>query len=136
MCDNNPISAEHYKVASTLRPMEACMMRQLGFVLLLAVGCAFTAASWADDLVKDAAIGGAIGGALGGAVGAEVGGKNGAIVGAGVGAATGAAIATSDDDDHDGHHDGHHADAPEVVIVPAPQQGHFCPPGQAKKNRC
>ncbi len=75
-------------------------MKNLGFVLLFAVGCGFATASWADDLVKDAAIGGAIGGALGGAVGAEVGGKNGAIVGAGVGAAAGAAIAT--DDDHDG----------------------------------
>ena len=110
-------------------------MKNLGFVLLFAVGCGFATASWADDLVKDAAIGGAIGGALGGAVGAEVGGKNGAIVGAGVGAAAGAAIAT--DDDHDGHDDGHHADAPEVVVVqPAPSQGHFCPPGQAKKGRC
>lgn len=106
-------------------------MKSLGLVLLFAVGCAFTAASWADDLVKDAAIGGAIGGALGGAVGAEVGGKTGAIVGAGVGAATGAAIATNDND-----HDSHHANAPEVVVVPTPQQGHFCPPGQAKKGRC
>ncbi len=107
-------------------------MKNLGFVLLLVVGCAFTAASWADDLVKDAAIGGAVGGALGGAVGAEVGGKSGAIVGAGVGAAAGAAIATNDDDDHENHH----ADVPEVVVVPAPEQGKFCPPGQAKKGRC
>jgi hypothetical protein len=107
-------------------------MKYLGFVLLFAVGSAFTAASWADDLVKDAAIGGAIGGGLGGAIGAEVGGKNGAIVGAGLGAVAGAAIATNDKDGHDSHH----AAAPEVVVVPAPQQGHFCPPGQAKKGRC
>lgn len=110
------------------------MKHNLGFALLLIVGCAFTATSWADDLVKDAAIGGALGGALGGAVGAEVGGKKGAIVGAGVGAAAGAAIATNDD--HNDGHDGHHADAPEVVVVPASSQGHFCPPGQAKKGRC
>ena len=108
-------------------------MKSFGLVLLIAVGCAFAAATWADDLVKDAAIGGALGGALGGAVGAEVGGKNGAIVGAGVGAAAGAAIATNDNDDHDDH-DNHHADAPEVVVAPASQ--HFCPPGQAKKGRC
>jgi hypothetical protein len=108
------------------------MKNYLGFALLLIVGCGFTATSWADDLVKDAAIGGAIGGALGGAVGAEVGGKDGAIVGAGVGAAAGAAIATNDDDDG---HDNHHADVP-VVVVPASPQGNFCPPGQAKKGRC
>ena len=107
-------------------------MKNLGFVLLFAVGCAFTAASWADDLVRDAAIGGAIGGGLGGAIGAEVGGKNGAIVGAGVGAVAGAAIATNDKDGHDHHH----ADTPEVVVVPPHQEGHFCPPGQAKKGRC
>jgi hypothetical protein len=107
------------------------MMRRLGFVFLCVVGCAFASATWADDRVKDAAIGGGIGGALGAAVGAEVGGKNGAIVGAGVGAAAGAAIATDGD-----NHNNHHADAPEVVVVPAQQQGHFCPPGQAKKGRC
>ena len=110
------------------------MKHNLGFAFLLIVGCAFAATSWADDLVKDAAIGGAIGGGLGGAIGAEVAGKDGAIIGAGVGAAAGAAIAT--DDDHEGHDGNHQADAPEVVVVPAPPQGHFCPPGQAKKGRC
>ena len=105
------------------------MQSKLWIASVLSIGILASTAA-ADDLVQDAAIGGAIGGALGGAVGAEVGGKQGAVVGAGVGAAAGAAIATQND------HDGHHANAPEVVVVPAPQQGRFCPPGQAKKGRC
>jgi hypothetical protein len=97
------------------------------------VACALSPISYADDVVKDAAIGGAIGGALGGAIGAEVGGKEGGIIGAGVGGAAGAAIATHDDEDNDHPH----ATPQEVVVVPVPQQnGHFCPPGQAKKGRC
>ena len=105
------------------------MNLKLGFAFVFT--CALTGSSWADDLVKDAAIGGAIGGGLGGAVGAELGGKQGAVIGAGVGAATGAAIATDDDDGHDGHH----ANQTGVIVVPA-TQGQFCPPGQAKKGRC
>jgi outer membrane lipoprotein SlyB len=105
------------------------MKSKIPATCMLIVGLVASTAS-ADDLVKDAAIGGAIGGAVGGAVGAEVGGKQGAVVGAGVGAAAGAAIATQNDGD------GHHARTPEVVFVPAPQQGRFCPPGQAKKGRC
>ena len=106
------------------------MKLRLGFVFVLATGCALTSVSRANDDVKDAAIGGAIGGALGGAVGAEVGGKKGAVIGAGVGAATGAAIATQDD----GHDD--HTKPSDTVVVPADNEGHFCPPGQAKKGRC
>lgn len=110
------------------------MKRNLRFVLPLVVGFAFAAGSSADDLVKDAAIGGAIGGGLGGAVGAELGGKQGAVIGAGVGAAAGAAIAT--DDDNDDAHD-HPANPSAVVVVPTAQpKGNFCPPGQAKKGRC
>ena len=97
---------------------------------IFVVGCFASWTAFADDQVKDAAIGGAIGGALGGAVGAEVGGKQGAVIGAGVGAAAGAAIATDNDDNHH-----HHADAPGTVVI-APEQGRFCPPGQAKKGRC
>jgi hypothetical protein len=108
------------------------MKFKLSCALLFTVTCALTAASSADDLVKDAAIGGAIGGALGGAVGAEVGGREGAVVGAGVGGAAGAAIATRNDGD--GHD--HHATPTGVVVVPSGHQGHFCPPGQAKKGRC
>ena len=50
---------------------------------IFVVGCVASWTAFADDQVKDAAIGGAIGGALGGAVGAEVGGKQGAVIGAG-----------------------------------------------------
>ncbi len=109
------------------------MALRFGTVLTFVACCALTAAASADDLVKDAAIGGAIGGALGGAVGAEVGGKEGAVIGAGVGGAAGAAIATQNDDDHRADRS---ATEPRVVVVPAPQQGRFCPPGQAKKGRC
>jgi outer membrane lipoprotein SlyB len=109
------------------------MHRKLCSAFIFAACCALTHASWADDTVKDAAIGGAIGGALGGAVGAEVGGKSGGIVGAGVGAAAGAAIATADDEDgHD--HDAKPTSA--VVVVPSSDKGKFCPPGQAKKGNC
>ena len=81
----------------------------------------------ADELTKDAAVGGGVGGALGGAIGAELGGREGAIIGAGVGAATGAAVTTKD------HEDDSHDDV--KVVVPA-NKGTFCPPGQAKKGRC
>ncbi len=105
------------------------MNLKLCFAVLFA--CVLAGSGRADDLVKDAAIGGAIGGGLGGAVGAEVGGKQGAIIGAGVGAAAGAAIATKDDADND-----HDAKPPAAVVVVPADQGRFCPPGQAKKGRC
>ena len=90
-----------------------------------------TAAS-ADELTKDAAVGGGIGGAVGGAIGAELGGREGAIVGSGVGAALGTAIATND-----AEQDGKPVAVPPVVIVtPGHPRGVHCPPGQAKKGRC
>lgn len=104
----------------------------LGLIALVAT-FSFAELVTADELTRDAALGGAVGGAIGGAIGAEVGGKDGAVIGAGVGAATGAAIATKDhDDDHD--HDG----KTKVVVVPVVEEhpGKFCPPGQAKKGRC
>lgn len=82
-----------------------------------------------DDLTIDSAIGGAVGGAIGGAVGAELGGRKGAIVGAGIGAATGTAINTRDHVEQDDHH---HHETPQHPV----SNGHFCPPGQAKKGRC
>ena len=88
--------------------------------------------AFADDQVRDAAIGGGVGGALGGAVGAELGGREGAIVGAAAGAAIGAAVATEKD--------GTPNHQPERAPVAASHIGHphgyHCPPGQAKKNRC
>lgn len=92
------------------------------------------------DLTTDAAISGALGGAVGGALGAEVGGRQGAIVGAGVGAAAGTAIGTQkyDGGSSDRHYEGehrhrHHHDDDDYDDR---HEGHFCPPGQAKKGNC
>ena len=91
--------------------------------------------AFAGDRTVDAAIGGGIGGALGGAVGSEVGGREGAIIGAAAGAAIGAAVAT-DDGDHHEHHAGHAGNDVVAVTGSGHPKGYFCPPGQAKKNRC
>ncbi len=108
------------------------MRRNHLHVLVLVASGAFAEHSVADELTRDAALGGAVGGAIGGAIGAEVGGREGAVIGAGVGAATGAAIATKDDEEN--HDDG----KSRVVVVPVVEEhpGKFCPPGQAKKGRC
>jgi Glycine zipper 2TM domain len=94
----------------------------------------FTAAANAGDSSLDAAIGGGLGGAAGAAIGNEIGGRDGAIVGGALGAAVGTAVSTD----------------PERHYIPPPIQPdyhyhapsgnrsgyQFCPPGQAKKNRC
>lgn len=94
--------------------------------------CLISSLSFADDLTRDAAIGGAIGGALGGVIGAETGGREGAILGSGVGAAVGTTIATK------GDRDDHHTSHPEVHVVESNSHPHIhhCPPGQRKKGRC
>lgn len=105
--------------------------------LLTAFALAFTINANAEDSsTLDAAIGGGIGGAVGAAIGNEVGGRDAAIIGGGIGGAVGTAINTNDgytsNEDHkhydrqnDKHYDRNdHND------------GHFCPPGQAKKGRC
>lgn len=80
----------------------------------------------ADDLTKDAAIGGAVGGAIGAVIGAELDGKEGAIAGSAIGAAIGTATTTSD--------------KPVAKTVTLPPKlhthGYHCPPGQAKKGNC
>ena len=82
----------------------------------------------AGDQAK-AAVGGAAGGAIGAVIGDELGDRNGAIVGAAAGAAIGAAIATSGNDSDKNK-------STVVVVENGHPEGRFCPPGQAKKNRC
>lgn len=95
-----------------------------------------TGSSIADDLTRDAAIGGGLGGALGGALGAEVGGREGAIVGSGIGAAIGAAAVTSDHGETLTTGD---PKARTTVVYRTEKRHpvkHHCPPGQAKKGKC
>jgi outer membrane lipoprotein SlyB len=97
------------------------------------VFCAALSVS-ADDMTKDAAIGGAAGGAIGGALGAELGDRASAVAGAAVGAALGAAVATQEDHDYTGHQ---MADVRVSVDLEGNHPaGRHCPPGQAKKGRC
>jgi outer membrane lipoprotein SlyB len=105
-------------------------MKLLTFVSTAAL--LVSATTWAaDDKVK-AAAGAAAGGAVGAVIGDELGDRQGAIIGAAAGAAIGAAIATDDGKPK--------TESNAVVLVPVPTSGHphgcFCPPGQAKKNRC
>lgn len=95
----------------------------------------------ADDLTKDAIIGGAVGGALGGAIGAQTGDRNTAILGSAVGAAVGTAVATDGDDEarhsRENYQDDHyyHDDHGGKQYKNKSAAG-FCPPGQAKKGNC
>ena len=99
--------------------------------------CLTSAAAFAEDQTKDAAVGGGVGGAIGGAIGAEIDGRNGAIIGAGVGAAVGAAIATEDDKTRAHHNGNTHAEVPlSYSVGTGHPNGYHCPPGQAKKDRC
>jgi outer membrane lipoprotein SlyB len=103
------------------------MRRKFG--ILLAV-CGLSFGGHADDMTKDAAIGGGVGGAVGAAIGAEIADREGAIVGAALGAAAGTAIAT--DEYQPKVSAAPYADYT-VVIRP---ESKYCPPGQAKKGRC
>lgn len=110
------------------------MNKFLSIVLFL---CVTSAAAFAEDQTKEAAVGGGVGGAIGGAIGAEIDGRNGAIIGAGVGAAVGAAVATEGDKSQPDHKGNAHTDAEvnHAVGIGHPK-GYHCPPGQAKKGRC
>ena len=97
---------------------------KIKFLIIPLLMTAFSA--HADSSTVDAAVGGGIGGAIGAAVGNEVGGREGAMIGGAVGAATGVAVNT-DEEGHSEHPVKRHHEN---------RQGHFCPPGQAKKCYC
>lgn len=110
-------------------------MKYLRVSLLIALSSVSTI-SFAEHLIKDAAIGGGLGGALGGAVGAEIGGRNGAIMGSAVGAAIGTAVVTDKNPSDKAHKQpkpSHISDQPGYGGQP---RYRHCPPGQAKKGRC
>ncbi len=102
-------------------------------LMFLALILTQTVSAEDDNLTLDAAIGGAVGGAIGGAVGAEIGDREGAIIGAGVGAAVGVAINTSDSSSDN---DEHRHSQETVYHDHSHPKSKFCPPGQAKKDRC
>lgn len=105
------------------------------FVSLSAV----PAFAFADNMTKDAVIGGGLGGALGGYIGSETGGRTGAIVGSAAGAALGSAIAT-DSSNHSGskkHYGDHYIDyRPEYKKHKKHKKYKKCPPGLAMQGRC
>ena len=87
----------------------------------------------ADNMTRDAVIGGGLGGALGGYIGSETGGGTGAILGSAAGAALGSAVTTSNSP-HSGYkknHGDHYID-----YQPKYKKHKKCPPGLAMQGRC
>jgi hypothetical protein len=82
------------------------------------------------------ALGGAIGGGAGAVIGEAIGGREGAIIGGAVGGGVGAAVGYDNEErrirEPVRHEERHYYEDRRH----APNRGHFCPPGQAKKGHC
>ena len=108
------------------------MLKNIALALIV---CVTSGVALADGQKLEAAIGGGAGGALGAVVGSELGDRKGAIIGAAIGAGVGAAIAT-DGGDKSHAQSGTSVEVKVGTSGSSHSQGHFCPPGQAKKGRC